>query len=297
MKVFITGATGYIGFNVAQAFRRAGHEVFGLARSGNKAAVLLKNEIHPVMGNMQLPDSYESVAADCSVLIHTAAEYGPSCGELDRKTVETLLQANQHGTRPKTLVYTSGIWVHGNTACKLVDETTPLAPVKAVAWRPAVEKMVLDATDVHGLVIRPGCVYGRGGGLTGMWFAGAARENAVTVIGDGKNHWSMVHVDDLAEGYRLAGESGLRGEAFIFAESSYPTLEEMVRAAAQVAGENSEIRFNPLEEARKSMTDFAEALALDQHADAGKAKRILGWRPQHHGFVSEVATYYEAWKD
>src|SRR5512143_492764 len=74
MKVFITGATGYVGFNVASAFRRAGHEVWGLARSEEKARMLVQNEIHPVIGSMQKPESYAKKAAECSILVHTASE-------------------------------------------------------------------------------------------------------------------------------------------------------------------------------------------------------------------------------
>ncbi len=297
MRVFVTGATGYIGFNVAQAFRRAGHEVFGLARSGQKAAVLVKNEIRPVMGNMRFPESYESVAAECSLLVHAAAEFGPKQPEMDRKTVETLLEVGGRGVRPKTFIYTSGVWVHGNTGCALVDETTPLEPAKVVTWRPAVEEMVLSANGVRGFVIRPGCVYGKQGGLTGAWFAAATRENVVTVLGDGKNHWSMVHIDDLTEGYRLVGESGLDGGVFAFAEASYPSLGEMARAAARVAGEACEVRLVPLGEAGNSAGEFAEALALDQHVDAGKAKKLLGWQPRHHGFIAEVETFFQSWRD
>jgi nucleoside-diphosphate-sugar epimerase len=67
MKVFITGATGYIGFNVAQAYRRAGHEVWGLTRSEEKKKLLESNEVHPVIGSMQQPESFLPAAEPCSV--------------------------------------------------------------------------------------------------------------------------------------------------------------------------------------------------------------------------------------
>ena len=74
MNVFITGATGYIGFNVAQAFRRTGHQVWGLTRSAAKATMLEQQEIWPVIGSLQQPDSYKAVAEQCTVLIHCAAD-------------------------------------------------------------------------------------------------------------------------------------------------------------------------------------------------------------------------------
>src|SRR3989475_11772797 len=63
-------------------------------------------------------------------------------------------------------IFTSGVWVHGDAGDRMVDETTPLNPIKLVAWRPAHEQLVLQASGMRGLVIRPGCVYGGPGGLT-----------------------------------------------------------------------------------------------------------------------------------
>jgi nucleoside-diphosphate-sugar epimerase len=296
MKVFITGATGYVGFNVASAFRRAGHEVWGLARNEEKARKLVRHEIRPVMGSMQSPESYEKTAKECSVLVHAAAEMSADMVELDRRTVEALLRAGRAGARPKTVIYTSGVWVHGNTGDGLVDETTPPAPAKLVAWRPAHERMVLEAEGIRGIVIRPGCVYGRKGSLTNTWFEGAYKERALKVIGDGTNRWSMVHADDLALAYVRAAESGLRGEIFNVVDNSRNTVTEMAQAGARAAGYTGKIQYIPLEEAVKAMGPFAECLALDQHVDGSKAARMLFWTPRHLSFVDGIETYFEAWK-
>lgn len=295
MKVFITGATGYVGFSVASAFQRAGHEVWGLARSDEKARMLVQNEIHPVIGSMQKPESYLKTADGCSVLVHAAADLSKDTVELDRRTVETFLRASKAGARPKTVIYTSGVWVHGNTGDRLVDETSPLSPAKLVAWRPAHERMVLEADGVKGLVIRPGCVYGRQGSLTNSWFEGASTERGLTVVGDGTNRWAMVHVDDLAAGYVRAAEIGLKGEIFNLSDNSRNTVTEMARAAARAAGYTGTIRYIPLEEAVKSMGPYAECLALDQHVDRSKALRLLYWIPRHQSFVDGIETYFASW--
>ena len=91
MKVFVTGATGYVGFNVASAFRRAGHDVWGLVRSPEKSETLAMNEIHPVMGSMEQPQSYLSIAEECSVFIHAAFDMQADTVALDKTTVETML--------------------------------------------------------------------------------------------------------------------------------------------------------------------------------------------------------------
>ncbi len=295
MKVFVTGATGYIGFNVALAMRHVGHEVWGLARSPQGAARLVRHEIHAVKGCMEQPESYAKVAEACSVLIHTAAD--PNDRErLDKLTVQTLLEAAHRGPRPKTLVYTSGVWVYGDTGHELVDETSPLTPPKLVAFRPAVEEMVRGAAHAKGLVIRPGCVYGKAGSLTGLWFGGAYTEKSLKVVGDGRNHWAMIHIDDVAIGYRLVAESGLGGEVFNLTDNSRDTVGLMAAAAARAAGDDGKIQFVPLGEARHTLADFAECLALDQHADSGKAARLLGFRVKHHSFLAEVETFFQAWK-
>ncbi len=296
MNVFVTGASGYIGFNVAKAFRRAGHQVAGLARSVEKAARLEQAEIVPVIGTLQKPDGFAGAIRACSVVVHTAADMKADFPALDRATVEAILKVAADGPRPKTFIYTSGVWVLGNTGFEPFDETVPPAPAKMVAWRPAVEQMVVHSKEVRGLVIRPGCVYGKQGGLTGMWFGGAFKEKAVTVIGDGKNRWAVVHVDDLADVYVRAAESGLSGEIFNVADRSRNTVAEMAEAAARAAGCPGAVKFLPLAEAVKQMGDFAGCLALDQHADARKAVRLLGWQPKHGGFVDDASVFARAWK-
>ena len=84
MKVFITGATGYVGSHVAQAMSRAGHEVHGLVRSEEKAKMLAGQEIRPVKGSLQQPESYMPVAEQCSVLIHAAADWQGDIAGLEK---------------------------------------------------------------------------------------------------------------------------------------------------------------------------------------------------------------------
>ena len=309
MQVFVTGATGYIGFAVATALRRHGHRVFGLARSDAKAAHLTRHEIEPVIGDLSGPKTYADLAAQCSVLIHTAFDYSADGVAKNKLTIDTLLDAAGRGAQPKTLVFTSGAWVYGDTGERMVDETTPLNPIKLVAWRPAHEQLVLRAGGVRGLVIRPGCVYGGAGGLTARWFAEPAAAmrspsplvergsgGEAAVVGDGRQRWTMVHVDDLADAYVRAAESGLAGEIFNVTDRSRFTVLELATAAARAAGYKGEIRPLPLAEARKTMGDFADALAVNQHVDSGKAVRLLGWQPRHGGFLDEVEVLYGAWK-
>lgn len=296
MRIFVTGASGYIGRAVALALRRAGHDVRGLVRSAEKAAALEREEVEAVVGDMGKPATYHAALDDCSVLVHAAVDYGAGVVSPDRVAIDTLLAAAARGAQPKTLIYTSGVWVHGDTGDRSVDETTPLAPARAVAWRPAHERLVLETPGVHGIVLRPGCVYGLTAGLTAAWFESAEKEGVVSAVGTGANRWAVVHAHDLADAYVRAAESGLGAEIFDITDRSRATVREMAEAAARAAGKPGAVRFVPVEEAAKTMGDMAQALALDQHVDALKAVRLLGWQPRYDGFVDGVERYYAAWK-
>ena len=296
MKVFITGASGYIGSNVAQAFRRAGHEVWGLVRDEKKAWMLRENEIHPVIGRMEEPGSYSGPAGGCQVLVHAALQvHGDTVG-LDNMTVDSLLSLSGTGPFPKTLIYTSGCWVYGNTKGEIADETSALSPPSLVAWRPAVERKALGTSGTRGIVIRPGCAYGRQERLFGIWMSDAQKGDHLSVIGDGVNRWCAVHVDDLADGYLRAAESGLPGEIFNLADPSRQRVSEMVEAIACAADYKKDIRYVPVGEAERQLGPFAECLALDQHVDSRKAETLLGCRPRHTGFADEAEIFFEAWK-
>lgn len=295
MKILVVGASGYLGYAAASALARAGHEVHGLVRRPEAAGMLRKAEIRPLMGRLQEPASFTQAAAQCSVIIYAAADYQADTLAVDRAAIEALLGVATRGPKPKTFIYTSGVWVHGDTGDVMVDETTPLAPPRAVQARPAIEQLVLEHPHVRGLVIRPGDVYGGRGGLTGMWFE-SAEKGELRIIGDGRNRWSLVHVDDLADGYVRVVESGLSREVFNVTDRSRATVNEIAEAVVRATGGKAGITHVPLAEATKQMGAFAECLALNQHVDSRKAVRLLGWQPKHGGFVDGVETYYQAWK-
>src|SRR5258705_13988144 len=236
MQVFVTGATGYIGFAVAAALRRAGYRVWALARGGAKARRLPGHEIEPVIGDLADPRTYLEVASDCALLVHTAFDYSANGVAKDRTAIDTLLEAGRRGAGPKTFIFTSGAWVYGDTGDRMVDETTPPNPPKLVAWRPAHEQMVLQAAGVRGLVVRPGDVYGGPGGLTSQWFAGPRTGKPPLVVGDGRNRVPMVRIDDLADSYVRIAESGLAAEICNMNDQTPITVLEMSTAAARSAG-------------------------------------------------------------
>jgi nucleoside-diphosphate-sugar epimerase len=298
MRIFVTGASGMIGFAVASAFARAGHHVRGLVRSPAKTRALAAAEIEPVPGTMEEPQSWASVAQDCQVLVHCAAEHSPRRMDLDRRTIETLVAAARRAALPRKLVYTSGVWIYGDTRGAVVDENSGLHPPHMVAGRIEHEQLVLDASSgaLSTLVLRPGCVYGGRGSLTASWFDSAVRNGAARFVGDGRAHWAMVHVDDLADAYLCAAESAYAREVFNVADHSRATVLDCALAASAAAGTVDAIESISVAQAAQKLGGLAECLVLDQRVDSGKAQRMLGWRPRHAGFVEGAARYFAAWR-
>jgi nucleoside-diphosphate-sugar epimerase len=299
MRVFITGATGYIGAAVAAAFARKGHNVFGLVRTPAKAMRLAAAEGTPVAGNLHEPDGWRNAADACDVLVHCAVEYSEKQWDVHSRTVEALIDSARRAHRPRRLLVTSGVWVYGDTRGSAADETSALAPPALVAPRPAADDRVLDAngTLLKTLVLRPGCVYGGPGGMTASWFESAVNEGAARIVGDGANRWAMVHADDLADLYVRAAESTYGGEVFNATDRSRFTVLECARAASLAAGAGGKTVSWPLAETAKAMgAAYAECLALNQHVDSSKAVRLLGWQPRHGGFADGAERYFQAWR-
>jgi nucleoside-diphosphate-sugar epimerase len=291
MRVFVTGATGFVGGAVAEAFRRRGHRVAGLARTETKGRALAAREIEPALGDMKDTASYLRAAQAADVLVHCAAEYTADYQALDRRTVDAFISLTK-GTRARTIVYTSGVWQYGATGNDPADETSAFEGKPLAPWRSEHEKLVLAA---GGIVVRPGCVYGRSGGLTGAWFAGAVEEGAAPIVGKGENRWATVHGDDCGELFALAAESGLKGEIFNATDRSRSTVREMASAASRAAGKDGNIAELDAKEAEKRYGAMMHGLALDQHVDSSKGLRRLGWTPRFGGFADDAPRYFAAW--
>jgi nucleoside-diphosphate-sugar epimerase len=145
-------------------------------------------------------------------------------------------------------------------------------------------------------VVRPGHVYGgTRGGIPASYFGSALKAGAPQIVGDGANHWPMVHIDDLAELYVRLVERAPSG-VWLAADGSQHTLREVAEAAGKAAGKDGAIVATPLEQARAAMGPVADALALDQRVSSEKARNELDWRPRHESFVAEAAQLFQAWR-
>ena len=294
MDVLVTGATGYVGSAVAEALIAAGHHVSGLARSQESARKLGDRGVSAVMGDITDAGSVGEAARDMDAVVHAATTHGPEAERADRATVAEILDALE-GTN-RTFIYTSGGWVMGTTPAgvALADEETPIEPTPMLAWRPAVEREVLGAASrgIRTLVVRPALVYGGGGGVVEE-LVGWARERGVGRFVSppgGEPSWTLVHRDDLGGLYaRIIASSIAGGELLIAAGDGPYAAREISVAASRTAGAGGLTEPWPLDEARRELGDYADALALDQRLSGEKARRVTGWTPSAPTVFEELA--------
>jgi nucleoside-diphosphate-sugar epimerase len=165
-------------------------------------------------------------------------------------------------------------------------------PTPLVAQRPVIEQEVLGSKDrgVRAIVIRPALVYGRGGSIPRMLSQSARETGAARYVGDGRNRWPFVDVDDLAQLYVLALEKAAPGSLYNAVDGPSYRVLEIAEAASIGAGAKGKTEAWPLEEARKTLHAFADALVLDQQISGEKAMKELGWSPRAASVLDDLKT-------
>ena len=293
MRIFLTGGTGYIGAAVLDAFVRAGHQVDALVRNSEKASEVQRRGAQPVLGNLDDPASYADAAAGADGVIHTSYESSPRGPKLDATALDVILSPSR--TFRQFVIYTSGVWVLGSGSGPM-DESAPVNPAEISAWRAPHEERVLAAasTGIRPIVVRPAIVYGGSRGIVGDLFKDAAN-GLVRVIGGGDNHWPLVYDRDLADLYlRLAMNSSASG-VFHANDEGDETVNDIVATIARQVSINPSIRHVPIEEARKKLGPYADALVLDQVIRSPRA-RAIGWAPSLHSVIRNTPRLFEEWR-
>jgi nucleoside-diphosphate-sugar epimerase len=299
MRIFLTGATGYIGSAVLHALLRGGHEVTAIVRDPEKADRVAQRGVAPVIGDLTRPATYSGAAEACDAIVHAASESSKRKQKVDRQAIETLLAAATRRAlagKHTSLIYTSGVWVLGDTQGPAAEDA-PLQPTPLVAWRPEHEKLVLDGAregEIRCVIIRPGTVYGGARGVIGDLLKDALN-GLVRVVGDGKNHWPCIYDRDLADLYaRLAAHPDASG-VFHANDEADECVEDIVDAVARHVKMTPDVRHMPLTEARAKMGPYADALALDQMVRSPRA-RSIGWAPTLHSVAGNVARLLEEFR-
>jgi nucleoside-diphosphate-sugar epimerase len=293
MKIFITGASGYIGGSVAAALVAAGHEVSGLARSSVTTEALAQRGIAPVRGTLDDAEVLAQAARAADVTVNAASAD-------HRAAAEAMLTALA-GTG-KTFLHTSGSSIVGTRARgelseAVFDEDTVLTPSPARAARVAIDKMVRAAAEngVRGMVIAPSLIYGRGHGVNPHsiqvpWLIALAKKYGVARhIGPGENRWSNVHIDDLVTLYRLAIDKAPAG-AFYFAENGETSMRELCEAIGRMLGLDGRTEPMTLEEAAAEWGagPANDTMGSNSRVRARRARAELGWSPVARSLTEEI---------
>ncbi len=286
MRVFVTGATGYIGTTVSEMLQSAGHEVLGLARSDEAERKLKSVGIASHRGNLHDSGSIARGADSADAVIHAALTKDESTAEADTTAVDAILGALKE--TGKTFIYTSGVLVYGSTGDEIADEDSDRNALSFVSWRPELEDRILKyaAEGARTVVIRPGFVYGRGRGLPAAVIAELRDTGVARYVGDGSNRTTWVHVNDLADLYLLALEKAPAGSAFNGTLLPAISTKDFYDAAARGRGRSES---QPVDAARAEFGGMQLEVKLhDQQISGTKAVESLGWEPAGASLFEEL---------
>ena len=279
MKVFLTGATGYLGGAVLTALQNAGHDVTAHIRKPESADGL--PGVRTVLGDLPDHDWLTAQLTEVDAAVHAASPNDASSAALDGAVLDAVLPAFAGTDRP--YVHTAGSWIHGSGTS--ITEDSPFNPPPIVGWRPAVVERV-RAADAHTVVISPANLYGHGGGLTALLVHGPVVDDALSFPG-GAQHFNSVHVDDAARLYQLALESAPGGSYYLAATVDPPLISEVAAAASRLRGLDGRIVAEPESSTRDRLGPIADPLLLDQRVDISHAAE-LGWAPTGPSLLEEL---------
>lgn len=288
MRIFLTGASGYLGGVLTEHFTGAGHRVSALARSDAARERVTALGAEPVSGSLADTGTLRLAAAAADAVVHAAVDFGhPAMGDLEQPALAALLA----GTKPGSpFVYTSTGLVYPDGRGASMTEDTPVDPERSPQpYKVLGERQVLAADGPAVTVIRAALIHGRGGsGLLQGMIAGARERGVATYIGDGANVWSSVHIDDLARLYVAALARAGHGLVVNAASRSRTSMREIAEAVADLTGA-SPLSLT-LGQAEQALGPFAAVLTRSGPLDPARAERTLGWHPSELPLLTDLRT-------
>jgi nucleoside-diphosphate-sugar epimerase len=302
MKIFVTGATGFIGSAIVPELINAGHQVLGLARSdaGAKSLAAAGADIH--RGSLENLESLRSGAAVADAVIHTAfihdfSKFKENC-ETDRRAIEALGSALAGSNR--LLIVTSGTGMAAPTPGRLAtEEDAPYSGPGAIP-RVASEEAAaaVAACGVRVAVVRlPQVHNAQNQGLVTYAIA-VAREKGVSIfVDDGENRWPAVHLLDAARLYKLVLEKGVAGARYHAVAEEGVSFREIAQAIGRRV--NVPVVSKSPQQAAEHFGWLAHFALMDSPASSERTRKLLGWRPTQSGLISDLdaVQYFEPGTD
>jgi len=285
MKVALTGATGFIGSHILTELVSHGHNVTALVRDEKQAATVADRGAKPAVVDLYDRPAVIKVFNDADGAVHAASPGDATSAALDSAVVDAALEA--YSANGKPYAHISGLWVFGSNTS--ITEESPFNSPAMVAWREPIERRLLAERGMRGIVIGSSVAYGDGGGGVPRLLLASPRDSNgnLIMLGTGRQHWSTVHVGDLANVFRRVLEDSGAAGYYVVGDGSNPTVAELTEAAAVAAGVPGAVP-GSADEARARLGNyFAEVLLLDQGTTAGRVRTALAWQPSHPGLVDE----------
>ena len=288
MRIFVTGASGWIGSPTVAELLNAGHQVVGLARSDASAAAVEKLGAEVLRGDLDDLETLKTGAANADGVVHLAFGHDFSRMDAAIRTDAAAVGAMTAVLEGKAFVAASGTpFMAGRTATEQ-DEAVFGGPV---AGRADIARAVLATVDrgVRASLVRlPRSVHGEGDahGLIARLVAAGREKGIAAYVGAGTARWPAVHVLDAAHLFRLALEQAPAGSVL------HAVGDEgvAIRDVAEVVGRRLDLPVTSVE--ADELGFLGTLLGIDQPASAGKTRELLGWQPAHPGLLDDLEKGY-----
>lgn len=288
MNIALTGGTGFIGSHILTALVSRGHEVDALIRNDEEAEVVSAHGAKTTIVDVYDRPALEKALTGADGAVHTASPGDETSAAFDSAVFDAAIDA--YGASGKPFVAINGVWGYGSNTN--IAEASPRNSPAMVAWQEPLQRRLFSQTGMRGVIVVSSVAYGDGGGLVPGIVLGSPRDPAgnLIMLGTGRQHWSTVHVVDLADFFRLVLEDDSARGLYLVGNGLNPTVAEVTEAAAVAVGAPGAVAGSD-DEARSRLGDyFAEVLLLDQATQAAKARAELGWEPTQAGLVEEFRT-------